>query len=301
MQILIIPNEKIRQLSQLDEVPAGKILMMISQMSLDDQSVPVAFAISTHTGSLQLSPYIATDEDSKQRINYALAAALCSRPDIEITNIAGLQSDTITFANLYCELEGRERSWSQIMEMTGYQLTPETLNYPQETARAAQNQFRLAQESDIPILAPFLQQFFRDTGMVHGVSILCIVDSYPVLNNVNQQVKSIEEHELEAQKFIDSSNLWLWCSESTQEMLTLTAIAGTTSRGARIGRVFTPANARQQGAAFGCVASVCRAMFQERGMQLVYLFADTNSPGPNKLYRKVGFTPFGSFIIVAIH
>ena len=114
------------------------------------------------------------------------------------------------------------------------------------------------------------------------------------------QVKSIEEHEREAQRFIDRSNMWLWQSESTQDMLALTAIAGTTARGARIGRVFTPASARQQGAAFGCVASVCRAMFEERGMQLVYLFADTNSPGPNKLYRKVGFTPFGSFIIVGL-
>jgi RimJ/RimL family protein N-acetyltransferase len=90
--------------------------------------------------------------------------------------------------------------------------------------------------------------------------------------------------------------LWLWEDEAgTPVALTLrtAAAAGV----ARIICVYTPPELRGRGYA-GAITAACCADALEREAERVVLFTDLDNPGPNKVYRRIGFRPLADHRVV---
>lgn len=65
---------------------------------------------------------------------------------------------------------------------------------------------------------------------------------------------------------------------------------GHTTRGVRVGYVYTPPEARRRGYASACVASVSQLML-DSGRSFCVLYTDLTNPTSNAIYQRIGYRP----------
>ncbi len=100
------------------------------------------------------------------------------------------------------------------------------------------------------------------------------------------------ETDARARQQIEEGRLWLW--EEDGERVALAGRNAAAAGTARIGSVYTPPERRGRGYA-GAITAACAADALARGVERVVLFTDLSSPGPNKVYQRIGFRPVSDF------
>jgi RimJ/RimL family protein N-acetyltransferase len=73
------------------------------------------------------------------------------------------------------------------------------------------------------------------------------------------------------------------------QLLSIAAITRRMFHGRCLSYVFTPSRLRGHDYAGLTVENLCRHIFQNPAMQLVFLYADQTNPNSNRLYQKLGF------------
>lgn len=86
---------------------------------------------------------------------------------------------------------------------------------------------------------------------------------------------------------IRTRSLYLWDDGGPRSLV---AVSGLTPSAARISAVYTPPESRGQGYAGAAVAAVSGKVL-EAGRRMCVLFADRTDPGPNAIYKRIGYRP----------
>ncbi len=73
------------------------------------------------------------------------------------------------------------------------------------------------------------------------------------------------------------------------QLLSIAAITRKTFQARCLSYVYTPPRFRGRDYAGLTVEHLCRAIFQDPAMELVFLYADQSNPSSNRLYQKLGF------------
>lgn len=92
-------------------------------------------------------------------------------------------------------------------------------------------------------------------------------------------------------RMVERRSMYLWDDRGPRCAVT---VSGLTKNGARISSVYTPADFRRRGYAENAVAAVCRLILNE-GRRFCVITADVDSPGPNVIYRRLGFERHEAF------
>lgn len=86
-------------------------------------------------------------------------------------------------------------------------------------------------------------------------------------------------------RMVEGRSLYVWDDDGPRCAVT---VSGLTKNGARISSVYTPADFRRRGYAENAVAAVCRLIL-DGGRRFCVITADVDDPGPNIIYRRLGF------------
>ena len=130
---------------------------------------------------------------------------------------------------------------------------------------------RFANETDIPWMAPWVDQFFDDAGMVREGA-----DSTDFVTRRMQ-----------------NGGFVLWLDEAGQ-VVSLAGYANQTPSGMRVGPVYTPTEHRGHGYGVSVSAAVTQHLL-DSGRTSVFLFADLDYPVSNHVYKKIGYKPVAEF------
>ncbi|KIL34383.1 hypothetical protein SD71_20380 [Cohnella kolymensis] len=95
-----------------------------------------------------------------------------------------------------------------------------------------------------------------------------------------------------AEGMIKSGNLHLWIVD--ERPVSMANIAHRAPRQARINAVYTPASYRKNGYATAIVTGLCAILESESLVPMLY--ADSQNPDANKIYKKIGFVESGQVL-----
>jgi hypothetical protein len=186
------------------------------------------------------------------------AAAFVSPP----AAVSGDEPTARAFADTWCARRGG--SWRFGFRQRLYRL--DVLVPP---SRSAPGSARVATTIDVPIVTSWLEAFGRDAGMLVG------------------------DAAARARALVGSGDVLLWIDR--EEPVSMAAVTGRTSRGARVGYVFTPAGARGRGYASACVAELS-ARLLAGGRDFCCLFTDLANPVSNAIYQRLGYRAVRDFV-----
>jgi uncharacterized protein len=130
---------------------------------------------------------------------------------------------------------------------------------------------RLAEASDIPLLAEWHRQFDKDVRRTDGTM------------SPEEELKNAEKRVLEGKTYF-------WIRDTTP--VCMAAQARPTANGIAINGVFTPAEHRCHGYASALVAAVSQ-MSLDSGREFCTLYTDLDNPTSNSIYQKIGYKPVG--------
>lgn len=127
-----------------------------------------------------------------------------------------------------------------------------------------QGALRPAQESDLPILIPWVVAFHQEARTGDPLN--------------HQQV---------AREDVAGGRLYVWDAGGP---LSLVRVAGRTGRSARIGLAYTPPELRGRGYASALVAGVTRRLLDE-GLAFCCINTDLENATTNRIYPRIGYRP----------
>lgn len=113
------------------------------------------------------------------------------------------------------------------------------------------------------------------------------------LIDANVRGESVDEIPQQVERRLLAGGTWLW--EVDGGPVAYVGYRPTPIRSVRIAPVYTPPEHRGHGYATALVAALCRHLIEDGRLPL-YLFADTNNPTANGVYRRVGFHPAGEHV-----
>jgi predicted GNAT family acetyltransferase len=181
-----------------------------------------------------------------------LAAALHDAK-YQLPGVIGREQDVAPFARAWCELTGTNSR--RYMSERIYRLDS-VIDPPPVAGR-----LRQCDESDLPIVVPWLDGFGHDTGQPIG------------------NPKSFFAGPDRA--------LFFWVD---QEPVTMAGAMAPTPNGRRVGAVYTPPEFRRRGYASACVAALSRHLLSE-GRKFCFLFTDLDNRTTNHIYQEIGYRP----------
>lgn len=123
---------------------------------------------------------------------------------------------------------------------------------------------RLAQEADLPTIAPWAAAFFEEAHL-----------SDPS-----------DPHQV-ARDRIRERSVFIW---DAGRPVSMAASAGRTERGVRVNFVYTPSEYRRRGYASACVADLTQRLLDE-GRAFCCLYTDLANPTSNRIYQTIGYRP----------
>ncbi len=202
----------------------------------------------------------ATDEATD-----ALAQAVADAADAHITGAVGPERSAERFAVRFARGRGASwrRHWTLILHELGELAQP----------AAIAGRSRRATPEDAEVVARWLEAFSRDTGAL------------------------VQPHDPRAlaERVIEAGRAYL--HEHAGAPVALAGWSRPTGRTCTINMVYTPTEFRRRGYARALTTHVAREL-TARGTQHILLFTNEAEPGPNALYRSLGFAPFARFLEV---
>jgi predicted GNAT family acetyltransferase len=126
--------------------------------------------------------------------------------------------------------------------------------------------FRPANEDDLPLLTQWEYQFAVDARL-------------PEHEQVIDEARTLRK--------IKNDQLYLLTTKNGSP-LSMSGFVPVAANGVRIGSVYTPRESRGQGYAGICTGALCQHLLS-RDITWCSLFADTQNPASNAIYRKLGF------------
>ncbi len=195
----------------------------------------------------------------------SLASAAAESADVSITGAVGPEHAAERFAAEFARRRGVawRRHWALILHRLG-ELVP-----PPATA----GRTRPATLDDAATIAEWIVAFHRDTGSL---------------------VRPMDPR-AQAERSINSGRLYV--HEQRGVPLSLAGWSRPTGRTCSINLVYTPIESRRRGYARAITALVAREL-AARGTRDILLFTNEAEPGPNALYRSLGFAPLARFLEV---
>lgn len=82
--------------------------------------------------------------------------------------------------------------------------------------------------------------------------------------------------------------------------VSIAGATGPTTRGIRIGAVYTPPQFRGQGYASNCVATLTQRQL-DQGRNFCFLYTDLANPTSNKIYQQIGYRPVCDWMDYTLH
>lgn len=131
-------------------------------------------------------------------------------------------------------------------------------------------QFRVANESDIPIIADWMEKFQLEAlGRLEAPETLKA-----------------------AKTRIEAGDIFVW--EANGNLVTMCARARPTTHGCTVNMVYTPPTLRGKGYASACVALLSQQLL-DSGYDFCTLFTDLANPTSNNIYQKIGYVGVADF------
>jgi hypothetical protein len=195
----------------------------------------------------------------------AALASLCADAAAFAPLPTAVSSDEPTasaFAEAWCARQGG--SWRVGFRQRLYRLDA-VVPPPQPAAGAA----RVAGAHDVPLVAGWLEAFGRDAGMLVG------------------------DARARARALVAAGDVVLWIDDG--DAVSMAAVTGRTTHGARVGYVYTPDARRGHGYASVCVAELSARLLAS-GRRFCCLFTDLANPVSNTIYRRLGYQPVCDFV-----
>lgn len=218
---------------------------------------PVLAAFSNHPEKLGLS----------RALDVAAIAPLvddvlahCPR----VTRIGGPEPTTGVFAAAFAARTGR-----RITDRMGTRI--HRLDALQPPTRLPPGALRIAVESDLPTLIPWVEDFLMHIG------------------DQGEARQIAEERVRDGQVFV-------WEDGAP---LSMAGWSGKTPNGVRVNLVYTPAALRGRGLASATVAALTRLLLDE-GRRFCCLYTDVTNPISNAIYAKLGYQPVSEAALYTI-
>jgi predicted GNAT family acetyltransferase len=136
-----------------------------------------------------------------------------------------------------------------------------------EPVKGVNGTFRLANGADAPLLAGWIEGFFRE-ALPH---------------------KPFDARAT-AERWLSSSGRELFLWELGGRPVAMAGAAGRTPNGIRIGAVYTPPECRRRGYASALVAALSQRQL-DAGRKFCFLFTDLANPTSNHIYQQLGYVP----------
>ena len=130
--------------------------------------------------------------------------------------------------------------------------------------REAAGRMRLAKEGDLALVASWIGEFVRTTGLY-----------------------AMHDPEARAERLVAARFLALWVD---REPVSMAAFPARTRNTVRVGYVYTPDEHRRRGYASALVAHVSRHIL-DSGFRRCVLYTDLANPTSNRIYRAIGYRP----------
>jgi len=204
----------------------------------------------------------ATEEEAAD----AIARAVAGCGDAGVKGAVVPEPIAERVARAYCECGGASwrRHWTLILHRLGEVIHP----------AAVAGRSRPATRADVEVVAPWLEAFGRDTGAL---------------------VRPADPR-AQAERVIGEGRAFL--HEDAGTPVALAGWSRPTGRTCSINMVYTPTESRRRGYARALTAHLAREL-AARGTEEILLFTNEAEPGPNALYRSLGFAPIARFVEVA--
>jgi predicted GNAT family acetyltransferase len=151
---------------------------------------------------------------------------------------------------------------SSSLELIFYAVTDNELSSPAHVP----GQLRIAQLDDLSLLLDWMYHFAVDAEL-----------------NEHEQKQDPDK----LARRISQGLYFIW--EVNNTPVSISSYVPVTKNGVRVGSVYTPSAERGKGYASACVANLARYLFN-RKKEWVSLFADSNNPISNGIYKKIGFS-----------
>ncbi len=195
----------------------------------------------------------------------ALAGAAAGAADAHITGAVMPEGVAERFAAEFARRRGVtwRAHWTLILHRLGELVAP----------AAAHGRTRVATLDDAETIAAWIVAFGRDTGVL---------------------VRPTDPR-AQAERSINSGRLYV--HEDCGAPVALAGWSRPTGRTCSINLVYTPPEARRRGYGRTITAFVAREI-ASRGTADILLFTNEAEPGPNALYRSLGFAPMARFLEV---
>lgn len=136
--------------------------------------------------------------------------------------------------------------------------------------QAAPGFLRLAEESDLPLLAAWTQAFNCEA--------------------LGEEMSLAEARDVVA-FYIEQRHLFVW---DAQGPVSMAGIGRPTPNGITVNLVYTPPRQRGRGYASNCVAALSQRMLDE-GRKFCTLFTNLANPTSNDIYQQIGYRPLADF------
>jgi predicted GNAT family acetyltransferase len=135
---------------------------------------------------------------------------------------------------------------------------------------------RLANETDVPIVADWIGAFAAETG-----------------------ARFYGDKAEQARLAIGRGEYFLWVDDLVEpSVVSMAAVVGSTATSRRIGAVYTPPERRGRGYAEGLVAALSQRLLTEA--RTCFLYTDVNNPTSNALYARIGYRPLADVLDLEI-
>lgn len=230
-------------------------------------SSPAALKFRTEAGDMILgqtpgfNPWLwISPEASEERREELVRGAVAFTADREFPGITSEAGISEAFARAYAESRGLQ--FDHYMGLEAYEC-PEVI-----PPAGVPGFLERANASHTDTVAAYLAAFSREA-----------FGTRPGMSEVYKAAVSA----------IDSGGLSLWQVDG--RAVSMARIAHRSPRHARINDVYTPPGERKKGYASAAVAAVCAACLREGLTPMLY--ADSQNPNSNKVYRTIGFIHAG--------
>ncbi|WP_330949136.1 GNAT family N-acetyltransferase [Virgibacillus sp. MG-45] len=174
----------------------------------------------------------------------------------------------VSLATRFAQTWGRLTRQKAIIQMEQFIYQLDKL----ETPALVEGRLVLAKECDLPLIANWLFQFGKETG-IHTTR---------------------EQAHTTARYFIAKQSAFLW--KVNNDPVCMVNNARTTRNGATINAVFTPDKFKRNGYASSAVAALSEHLLK-CGKQFCNLYTDLANPTSNGIYQKIGYKQVGASIV----
>lgn len=235
----------------------------------------VAYLLTGDGGHFRPPYYLATVEDERGVCGCAVCAPpdglyLTPMPRAAVASIAEQLADSHAGIPEVIGPEDVATEFARCWQPQGWRLHSRMWRYSLDRARPARKPaagaLRRAGPQDIELLDQWAPVYAQEVGTKVDVGAFF-------------------------RRMTERRSLYLWDDDGPRCEVT---VSGLTKNGARISSVYTPAVFRRRGYAESAVAAVCRLVLSD-GRRFCVITANVDDPGPNIIYRRLGFERHEAF------